>query len=131
MTAGENIELVRRAFDRWNSGDREIRPDEVDDEVELHSVLLGGVVRGPEGFRRWFLEIDQQFVEWRSEVAELREVNPDRLLALGRVHLRGRESEVEFDQPMAWLVDFRDGKVIRLEMFPEHSKALKAAGLSE
>jgi ketosteroid isomerase-like protein len=32
---------------------------------------------------------------------------------------------------MAWLVDFRDGKVIRLEMFPEHSKALKAAGLSE
>jgi ketosteroid isomerase-like protein len=129
VTAGENIELVRRAFDRWNSGDREIRPDEVDDEVELHSVLLGGVVRGPEGFRRWFLEIDQQFVEWRSEVAELREVNPDRLLALGRVHLRGRESEVEFDQPMAWLVDFRDGKVIRLEMFPEHSQALKAAGL--
>jgi ketosteroid isomerase-like protein len=128
--AGENVELVRRAFDRWNSGDREIRPDEVDDEVELHSVLLGGVVRGPDGFRRWFLEIDQQFVEWRSEIAELREVDRDRLLALGTIHLRGRESEVEFDQPMAWLIDFRDGKVIRLEMFPTHSQGLEAAGLS-
>jgi ketosteroid isomerase-like protein len=129
--AGDNVERIRRAFERWNSGDRELGPDDIDDEVELHSRLLGRVVTGPEGFRSWYAEIDQQFDEWRSEIDDVREVTSDRVLALGSVHLRGRESEVEFDQPMAWLFDLRDGKVIRLEMFPAHADGLEAAGLSE
>jgi hypothetical protein len=37
----ENVELVRWAFELWNSGDREVRVDEVDPELELHSRLLG------------------------------------------------------------------------------------------
>jgi ketosteroid isomerase-like protein len=127
----ENVEAVRRNFDRWNSGDREIRLDEVDPELELHSRILGRVVRGPDGLRTWFQEIDQQFEEWRLQIAEVREVDRDRLLVLGEIHLRGRGSKVEFDQPMAWLMDFRDGRVLRLEMFVVQSEALEAAGLSE
>ena len=127
----ENIEAIRRNFERWNTGDREVRLDEVDPELELHSRMLGRVVRGPEGLRSWFEEIDQQFDQWQLEIADVREAHQDRILVLGNIHLRGRGSEVEFDQPMAWLIDFRDGKVTRLEMFPGHSDALQAAGLSE
>jgi ketosteroid isomerase-like protein len=127
----ENIELVRRSFEDWNRGEREIRADEVDPELELHSKLLGRVVRGPEGLRSWFLEIDQQFEEWRLEIAEIREIGRDRLLILGQIHLRGSGSKVEFDQPMAWLLNFRAGKVARMEMFTDRLEALEAAGLSE
>jgi ketosteroid isomerase-like protein len=125
----ENVETVHRAFERWNRGDREILADDVDPELELHSRMLGGVVRGVDGLKAWFLEIDQQFEEWRAQIAEVREVGRDRLLVLGEIHLRGRESEVEFDQPMAWLIDFRDGRVLRLEMFVHRSEALEAVGL--
>ena len=127
----ENVERVRRAFDRWNSGDRGIRPDEVDPDLELHSRMLGGVVRGRDGLQSWFEEIDQQFEEWRLHIAEIREAHPDRLLVLGEIHLRGRESKMEFDQPMAWLMDFRDGKLVRMKMFVDRAEALEAAGLEE
>jgi hypothetical protein len=70
----ENVETVNRAFERWNRGDREVLADDVDRELELHSRMLGGVVRGPDGLRSWFLEIDQQFKEWRAQIAEVREV---------------------------------------------------------
>ena len=126
----ENVELVRRAFELWNSGDREVRVDEVDPELELHSRLMGRMVRGVDGLRAWFREIDQQFDEWQLQVAEIRDVGRDRLLVLGKIHLRGRESRVESDQPMAWLIGFREGRVLRMEMFPDHSDALEAAGLS-
>ena len=127
----ENVETVRRNFDRWNSGHRDIREDEVDPELELRSRILGGVVRGVAGLQAWFREIDQQFEEWRLQIAEVRDVDPDRVLVLGDIHLRGRGSEVEFDQPMAWLIDFRDGRVLRLEMFAHRDEALQAAGLRE
>jgi ketosteroid isomerase-like protein len=127
----QNLETVHRAFERWNRGDREILADDVDPELELHSRMLGGVVRGPEGLRSWFLEIDQQFDVWRPQIAEVREVGQDRLLVLGEIHLRGRGSEVEFDQPVAWLVDFRDGRVLRLEVFTHLSEALEAVAVRE
>jgi hypothetical protein len=57
----ENIELVRRAFDDWNRGVREIRADDVDPEMELHSRMIGRVLRGVDGLRTWFTEIDEQF----------------------------------------------------------------------
>jgi ketosteroid isomerase-like protein len=127
----EQIELVQRAFELWNQGDREVREDWIDPDLELHSKLLGGVLRGADGLRNWFLEIDQQFGEWQLKVDEIRQVEPDRLLVLGAIHLRGRGSEVEFDQPMAWLLDFRDGRVARMQMFTERLEALQAAGLSQ
>lgn len=127
----ENIETVCRNFDRWNRGDREIRADEVDPELELHSRMLGRVVKGTDGLKAWFLEIDEQFDEWQLRIAEIREADRGRLLVLGEIHLRGRESQVEFDQPMAWLMNFRDGRVRRLEMFVARGEALEAAGLSE
>jgi ketosteroid isomerase-like protein len=131
MSREQNVEAVRRAFARWNRGDREVLGDEVDPELALHSLMLGGVVRGAEGLQTWFAEIDQQFEEWRLEIAEVREADRDRLLVLGEIHLRGRESRIEFDQPMAWLMDFRDGRLLRLEMFAQRSDALEAVGLQD
>ena len=122
-------ELIRREFDRWNAGGREVEIFHHD--VVFHSGLTNATYHGHDGLLRWMTEIDNQFEEWHSFIDELRDAPEDRLLALGAVHLRGRGSGVEFDQPMAWLATFAGDKVIELRTIPDHAEALEAAGLSE
>ena len=53
------------------------------------------------------------------------------MVAIGQLHMHGRESGITFDQPVGWLYEIRDGQVVRLETFiSEPAEALKAAGLA-
>jgi hypothetical protein len=53
-------------------------------------------------------------------------------LALGSWRARGRGGDVQLDIPQAaWLIQIRNGKLVRLQTFTERKKALEAAGLSE
>jgi ketosteroid isomerase-like protein len=131
MSQESRKELVRRVFDRWNAGEREIDPQVLHHDFVFRSGLTNATYHGHDGFRRWMAEIDDQFSEWHSYVDEFRDAPEDRLLALGKVHLRGRASGVEFDQPMAWLVTFEEDQAIELTTIPDHAQALEAAGLSE
>jgi hypothetical protein len=54
-----------------------------------------------------------------------------KILVLGTVHVRGRTSGVEFDQPMGRLLRSAGERVIELQNIPDHAQALEAAGLSE
>jgi ketosteroid isomerase-like protein len=124
-------ELIRREFDRWNAGEREIDPQAVHPDVVVHSTMTNATYHGYDGVRRWMAEIDDQFEAWHSSIDEFRDASEERLLGLGTVHLRGRASGVEFDQPMAWLVTFAGERVIDLRVIPDHTQALEAAGLRE
>jgi uncharacterized protein len=127
----ENVEIVKDAFSRWNAGERsfagQIHPDA---EILSRGLMEGRPLRGREGFRRWFREVDEQFDEWTITTEEWRDAG-DYVVALGRAHLHGRESGIEFDQPVGWLFEIRDGQVLRLETFlDDPAEALEAAGLS-
>ena len=126
----ENVEVVRGLFDRWNRGEREFSDDEVDPAVIVLSRFQPEPFRGRDGLRGWMQEIDQHFKEWRLVVNEWREEG-DRVVGLGHIRLRGKESGVEFDQPMGWLVVLRDGRLVQLQPFPNPKDALEAAGLRE
>jgi ketosteroid isomerase-like protein len=131
--ASANVERVRDAFERWNAGDRELRPEEVHPDIVLETVLAssrGKPYRGHEGFRRWLADIDEQFDRWTLRMAEVEEVSEDRVLVLGSIHLRGRASGVEFEQPFGWVFDFRDGMTIRMATFTDPAEARAAAALS-
>jgi ketosteroid isomerase-like protein len=52
------------------------------------------------------------------------------VLVLGDLHMRGRESGIELDQPMGWLLTFRDGRLLRYEVYLDHLDARRAAGLA-
>jgi ketosteroid isomerase-like protein len=126
----ENVEIVKDAFSRWNAGERsfggQIHPDA---EILSRGLMEGRPLRGREGFRRWFREVDEQFDEWTITTEEWRDAG-DYVVALGRAHMHGRESGIEFDQPVGWLFEIRDGQVLRLETFlDDPAEALKAAGL--
>ncbi len=128
----ENVELVEDAFSRWNAGEHtfadQIHPDA---EILSRGLMEGRLVRGREGFRRWFREVDEQFDEWTIITEEWRDAE-DYVVALGRLHMHGRGSGITFDQPVGWLFEIRDGQVFRLETFlDDPADALEAAGLEE
>jgi ketosteroid isomerase-like protein len=125
----QNVELVRRLFDRWNGGERGFSDEEVDASVQVLSRFQTEPYRGRDGLRRWMQEIDDHFSGWRLVVDDWREAG-DQVVGLGRVRLRGEASGVEFDQPMGWLIVVKDGKLLSIQTFPDPRQALEAAGLS-
>ena len=77
--------------------------------------LLGGeavVHRGHEGVREAFQAYSDTMASFRYEFSEFRDLG-DRVVAIGRFRTRGRKSGVEAESPIAYVVDFKDGKVIR------------------
>jgi ketosteroid isomerase-like protein len=130
----ENVEVVRQVFDAFERGDQEEALSHADPEAELHSAVIGGaegnVYRGHEELRRWYAETFESFEEVSFEWSEFRDVS-DRVLAFGRIKLRGRESGVELDSETGWIVTLRHGKLVKGEGFLSKAEALEAAGLRE
>jgi ketosteroid isomerase-like protein len=120
---------VRRTFERWNDGDRMLRPEEIHPDAVVYSAMTGDTFRGIGGVEAWMAEIDEQFEDWVLAIEEILSVDDGRLLVLGSVHFRGRSSGVEFDQPMGWLVDFKDDRICALHNITGHDAAIDAAGL--
>jgi ketosteroid isomerase-like protein len=108
-----------------------VDPEIAHPDCVVRSTLTNETYHGYDGVRRWMAEIDDQFENWRVSIDQFRNASQGRLLALGAVHLRGRGSGVEFDQPMGWLLTFAGGLLIDLTTIPDHAQALEAAGLRE
>ncbi len=132
----ENVETFKRGVDAYNRRDVEALLEELHPRVEwrpLLPVLLGGeaaIYRGHEGARQGIRELEEAFTELRAEPAEFRDLG-ERVVAIGRLYGRGKESGVETVSPNVWVVDFEDGKVVRIREYLDPDEALEAAGLSE
>jgi ketosteroid isomerase-like protein len=132
----ENLETFEHAIDALNRGDVEQLLESVDPAAEWHmalQVLLGGgagVYRGHDGVREFMDDMDEAFSEYRVEYPEIRDLG-DRILALGRLWARGRESGAETETPVSSVTWIRDGKSTRVLSYLNHAEALEAAGLSE
>ena len=132
----ENVEIVRRVSDAYNRRDVGAMLDELHPEVEWHPWLqlqLGGaatVYRGHQGVRKGIRELEEAFSEIQAEQTEIRDLG-ERVVAIGRLRARGKESGAITESPIAWIVDFKSGKVIRVREYLDPKEALEAAGLSE
>jgi ketosteroid isomerase-like protein len=132
----ENVEAFKRGNAAWNRGDIDAMLEVDDPEVEVHAVapaMLGGestVYRGHEGVRELFRDVHEAFVEHRIEISEIRDLG-ERVLAVGQLHGRGTGSGAEVESPIAYVVEFKNGKIIRIDDFFDPKEALEAAGLRE
>jgi ketosteroid isomerase-like protein len=132
----ENVEAFKRLVEAANRRDVEAALEELDPEVEWHPVipvLLGGeatVYWGHSGFRDVLREADEAWAETHHEFSEIRDLG-DRIVAIGRFRARGRESAAEVESPLAYLVQFKNGKAIRMWSYIDPEEALEAAGVSE
>jgi hypothetical protein len=63
------------------------------------------------------------------EVEEVLEAPGGQVVMLIRARGRGRGSEVEIDDPIAWVWSFRGDEPVRLTVYEERADALAAVGL--
>ncbi len=100
--------------------------------LPINAALEGAPYRGHEGVQRWTDEMSRDWDAFEALPTEFHDLGGERLLALGTWRARGRSSGVELDsQPAAWLIQFRNQKIVRMQTFTDRAKALEAAGLSE
>ena len=129
----ENLEIVRRATDAYNRHDFEEASRWMDPELEWDmsrvEVPDPGVYRGFDGLAT--------FVKLWEESWEALELAPEEFIEAGeqavsvvRQFGRGRLSGAEVEQRFAQLWSFRNGKIVRMEMYPDRQAALAAAAES-
>jgi ketosteroid isomerase-like protein len=129
-----NAEAILEITERWNAGDRTHIAEYCDRAVELESPLSsvsGELYRGHAGMEQWMRDLDEQFSEWQVRLDDVREVGT-RVIAVGSVHARGRNSGVEFDLPSALVAEFgTDHRITRARIYADVNAAREAVGLME
>jgi ketosteroid isomerase-like protein len=132
----ENVEAFRRAIEAYNRRDIDAFVEAFDPMVEIHPLTLAmfgqeaTVYRGHEGIRQFIRDVDEVLPQIQVESLEIRDLG-ERLAASGRLHARGRASGAEVESPIFWVIEFREGGVIRMRDYLDPKEALEAAGLSE
>jgi ketosteroid isomerase-like protein len=132
----ENVEAFKRVADANNRRDVEAMLAELDPDVEWQSAVLGSlggeatVHRGHEGVREMLRDLYEAFSEFQVEFSDIRDLG-DRIVAIGRWVTRGEESGVETTPPLASVMDFKNGKAVRVRSYLDPKEALGAAGRRE
>jgi ketosteroid isomerase-like protein len=132
----ESVEAFKRFADANNRRDVEALLEELDADVEWQSAVLGSLGgeatlhRGHAGVRKMLRDLYEAFSEFQVEFSEIRDLG-DRVVATGRWITRGEESGVEITPPLASVVDFENGKAIRVRSYLDPEQALADAGLRE
>ena len=125
--SAENVELVRSITAEWGQG---IYSSAAWAHPDIELVADGGVTRGINEVAKRWAEFLEAWDEFATSAEEILEAGDDRVLALVRFQGRGRGSGTPVaDFSGAQLFTFRDGKVVRLELFTQRDAALDAAGL--
>jgi ketosteroid isomerase-like protein len=130
----ENVEAVRAVIEHFNAGHRMVPRELLAPDFELEtpfSSVSGTPYQGYAGVAEWLHDLDEQFSEWQNRIDEVRAVGDD-VIAIGSVHVRGRVSGFEVDQPAAWVGHFgTDHRLTRARIYLDPTEALKAVGLEE
>jgi ketosteroid isomerase-like protein len=132
VTVPAHIEAFLRGVDAINRLDVHAVLALTHDECvfePLRSQTEGAFV-GHEGMRRFLADTAQTFELFKATYPDLRDLGDGRMLAIGTIRMRGRESGVENDVLSAAIVEFRDGRMLRYKDHAERRLALQEAGLS-
>ena len=132
----ENVEAVERFVDAFSRRDVEAMLEELDPEVEWHSAFLAPLVgeatvyRQHEGVRELLRDLYEALAEIHIEISEIRDLG-DRIVGIGRIRARGKESGAETESPFGYVTDIKNGKAIRIRAYLDPKDALEAAGQRE
>lgn len=132
MDTPEHIELFLRGNDAINRLDVEATLALVDENTvfePLRSQTEGAFI-GVEGMRRFLADTAEAFDLFKATYPDIRDLGDGRLLAIGTIRIRGRESQVESDVTTAAIVQFRDRLLVYYKDYGDPRLALEAAYLS-
>ena len=129
----ENVEIVRRMFEAYSTGDNAAALAAFDPDVEYDMTLLrpdGGVFQGPDGVAEAMRTWTGAFEDWRFEIEEMIDAD-DRVFVATRQFGRGKGSGVETKHTTFEVWTLRSGKIVHFKGYLDREQALEAAGLSE
>ena len=128
----DNVALARQVMELLSSGQYSKLIELTDPEVEWRSFFAqlgeGGVYRGYEGMREYTTDLADAWEIVRADIDDVVGIG-DVVVLLGRIHVRGRGSGVETDDPAGWMLKFRNGRVVRFRAFRDPARALETIGL--
>jgi ketosteroid isomerase-like protein len=127
-----NVDVVYELVDAINRADLEAILAVYDPNVDFRPLRapIQGAYAGHAGIREWWADTQESFGDFRLEQEELRDIDDERVLAAGKLHVRGKGSGVEATVPSASLIVFRGGLIVALKDYGDREKALEAAGLA-
>ena len=118
-------------MDAMNRMDAPVLLDMLDERSvfePLRSATEGAFI-GREGMRRFLADTAETFDLFKASYTDVRDLGEGRLIAMGTIRIRGRESGAESDVPTAAIVEFRHGVLVRYKDYGDARLALDAAGL--
>jgi ketosteroid isomerase-like protein len=124
-----DIETLRAGYEAASRGewDRAFRDAHPDFELQTPDRDPNpGTYHGPDEARRFMKDLVEPFEEVSFYPEEFLE-NGDRIAVILRLRYRPSGSAAEMETRIGHLWTMRDGKVTRLQIFPEREKALEAA----
>jgi ketosteroid isomerase-like protein len=130
----ENVELVKSAFEAWNSGDLDGFADHAAEDVAWVEVTGRPDAVATERFGRARMRealgsLFEAFESYHLDLEQLHDVG-DRVVAVVREVARGRASGLEVDGRWGYLVTVENGEIARIEAYRDAALALEAAGMS-
>ena len=130
----ENVEILRRLFERWATGD--LTADCYDPDIEYSRIGaqtpdLEGRWLGPDQVLASTRDYLRAFSDLRIEAEHIIDLGDDRVLVLSRHTARGKQSGVPIEHEIGDLFALRDGRIVRFDSYWNRAEALEAAGLSE
>jgi hypothetical protein len=127
----ENVEIVRRSFERLLEG----RPEWELYAEDFQFVNLRDApwqpTPGPKGLQEWLDFTSEVTEEWGVDLAEIEALDSERVLVIGTLWAKFRATGIRDEIPMAQLVTLANRKLTRSESYYTREEALEAAGLSE
>jgi ketosteroid isomerase-like protein len=129
----ENVERASRAIAAFNDRDRDALRALFAPAAEITPVRAavdGTVFRGPEAASDYCAAIEHSWEGLRWALEDVRH-GDDWVLALGRIHGRGRDSGASIDAKGGWLMRFEEERIIEFRTYSDRALALEAAGLKE
>ena len=129
----ENVEIVRRQAEAYARGEWEEAMAAFDPDVVYdisHYSAGGDVFHGLDGIRKGFREWVGSWEDYRVEVVDVIDAGDDKVVLMTRQTGKGRGSGVPVEVTNATVNTLRNGKVVRMDVYPSPAEALRAAGLA-
>jgi ketosteroid isomerase-like protein len=124
-----NVELARRGFDAYNSGDSETLAGLLREDVEIHAsqkLLNAGDYQGEGGFAAWNAQWREAWEEFVVEPTSIEPMGDRYVLADAHQSARGAGSGVSVEMDVFWAFEVENGGVKRMHLYATREDALAA-----
>jgi ketosteroid isomerase-like protein len=129
----DNVETLRRYYELFNkTGEPSL--ELVHPDVEIH-MFRGSPIPGPylghDGVRQWRDDTFDVIDAWRLELDDvITGDDPDTVVVRQRFVGRMKHTDLAADFPLAVVVRFRDGLMVRFDGYRELDEAIGASGMT-